>query len=403
MSGEANMTNFKAALKVLYPAGCEIVYYQKNPFAALVNRNTKFVGDEDTILIKYTTTQGRSRTFSKAQANKKPSALAKFRVTRKPDYSLASLKNELILASESDAGAIMPALKSEMDSAYDSAVNSEAYSLWDIGTGARGQVGSFTGATVTLKKTSDHVYFEVGMTLAVSATNGGGSGVRTGTVEILSINRDTGVLTMTGTVTSGISAIANDDYIFVDGDYDLGLAGVPAWIPKTAPTSGDSFFEVDRSKDVTRLAGHRIDGSALPIEEAGLRAGTAIETAGGKPDAWWMNPIDLENLIKAVGAKIIYMDVKSEFANVNFRGVALQIGNNVVKAMGDRNIPVGDSWMLQMDTWELASLGPSIRNLDIDGLKMLRESDDDAVEFRIGGYKQLKCNKPGYNAYVKLA
>lgn len=403
MSGEANMTNLKSALKVLYPAGIEKVYYQKSAFAALVPRDTKFVGDEAAIVINYATTQGRSHSFTKAKSGKKPSVLAKFRVTRKPDYSLASLKNELILASETDAGAIIPALKLEMNNAYEAAVSSESFSLFDAGSGSRGQIGAIATNKITLAKVSDVVYYEVGMTLEVSATNGGGAGVRTGSLEVSAVDRDAGIITCTANITTGIAAAVVNDYIFAAGDYDLGISGLAAWIPKVAPTSGDNFFEVDRSKDVTRLAGHRVDGSSLPIEEAGLRAGTVLETAGAKPDYWIMNPLDHENLIKSVGAKVIYIDVKSEFANVNFRGVALQIGNSVVKAVADRNCPVGDSWMIQLDTWELKSLGPSIRNLDLDGLKMLRESDDDAVEFRIGGYKQLVCNKPGYNAYVKLA
>lgn len=399
----ADMTNFKAALKTLYPAKIEQVYYQKNPLASLLPRDTKFTGDEATIVVNYATTQGRSHSFSKAKSGKKPSVLAKFRLTRKPDYSLASLKNELILASETDAGAIMPALKLEMDNAYEAAVSSEAFSIFDSGTGCRGQIAVIAGAKVTLSKPSDIVYYEVGMTLEVSATNGAGAGVRAGSVEVASVDRDAGTFDCTGNVTAGIAAAVVNDYIFAAGDYDFGISGLAAWIPKVAPTAGDNFFEVDRSKDVTRLAGHRVDGSSLPIEEAGTRAGTVLETAGAKPDYWIMNPLDHENLIKSVGSKVIYIDVKSEFANVNFRGVALQVGNNVIKAISDRNCPVGDSWMIQLDTWELKSLGPSIRNLDIDGLKMLRENDDDAVEFRIGGYKQLACNKPGYNAYVKLA
>lgn len=400
---EANMTNFKNALKTLYPQKIEIVYYQKNPFASLVPRDTKFVGEDAAVVINYATTQGRSHSFAKAKSGKRPSVLAKFRIERKPDYSLASLKNELILASETDAGAIMPALKLEMDNAYEAAVSSEAFSLVDSGTGCRGQISAISGAEVTLTRVSDIVYFEVGMTLELSATNGGGANVRAGSVEIQSVNRNTGKFTCTGNVTAGIAAAVVNDFIFAAGDYDFGMSGISAWVPKTDPVAGDSFWGVDRSKDVTRLAGHRVDGSNLPIEEAGLRAGTILDTAGAKPDHWFMNPLDLENLIKSVGSKVIYVDVKSEYANVNFRGVAIQVGNNVIKCIGDRNFPVGDSWMIQLNTWELKSLGPSIRNLDIDGLKMLRENDDDAVEFRIGGYKQLACNKPGYNAYVKLS
>ena len=43
-----------------------------------------------------------------------------------------------------------------------------------------------------------------------------------------------------------------------------------------------------------------------------------------------------------------------------------------------------------------------IRILDLDGNKVLRESDADAVEVRSGGYKTLGCNAPGHNVNIKL-
>jgi hypothetical protein len=58
--------------------------------------------------------------------------------------------------------------------------------------------------------------------------------------------------------------------------------------------------------------------------------------------------------------------------------------------------------MLQLDMWKLYSLGKAPKILDADGLKMLRESDADAVQVRVGYYAQVGCRAPGFNATVKL-
>jgi hypothetical protein len=56
-----------------------------------------------------------------------------------------------------------------------------------------------------------------------------------------------------------------------------------------------------------------------------------------------------------------------------------------------------------MNTWKLSGLGQIPQILDMDGLKMLRVSNDDATEIRIGYYAQLKCHAPAYNINFKVS
>ena len=58
--------------------------------------------------------------------------------------------------------------------------------------------------------------------------------------------------------------------------------------------------------------------------------------------------------------------------------------------------------MLSMSFWKLYSLGKCPKILDSDGLRMLRESNADAVEVRVGYYAQLGCRAPGFNATIAL-
>jgi hypothetical protein len=50
-----------------------------------------------------------------------------------------------------------------------------------------------------------------------------------------------------------------------------------------------------------------------------------------------------------------------------------------------------------METWVLKSAKGVPRVLDEDGIKMLRESNNDGYQWRMGGYFQYGCEAPGYN------
>jgi hypothetical protein len=179
------------------------------------------------------------------------------------------------------------------------------------------------------------------------------------------------------------------------------VSGLAAWLPATAPTSGDNFFSVDRSKDVTRLAGIRFDGSALPIEEALVAAASRVAREGGKPDHAMLNYSKYSDLEKALGSKVQYVDLKAT-AEVGFRGMLINGPRGPIKVVPDQNCPANRCYMLQMDVWKLYSLGKAPKILDADGLKMLRETGADAVEVRVGYYAQIGCRAPGWNATIAL-
>ena len=56
-----------------------------------------------------------------------------------------------------------------------------------------------------------------------------------------------------------------------------------------------------------------------------------------------------------------------------------------------------------MDTWALYSMGDAIQVLSHDGQRMLRQNGYDGVEIRMGGYYQMGCRAPGYNAFFATA
>lgn len=324
-----------------------------------------------------------------------------FVLTRNHDYSLASIDNETLEASKGNANAFMEAATTEIDGAIASCSRRLAIALYRSGSGSVGQANaSVTGTSLQLKNADDVTNFEVGMELVFSTADGGGS-VKSGKVTVNGVNRDSGLLTVDAmTAIDGGTGVAANDFIFQEGDYDERLKGLAAWVPSSAPSS-TPFFSVDRTADVTRLAGIRFDGSALPIEEALISAASRVAREGGKPDHCFMNYSKYADLEKALGSKVQYIDLKVN-AEIGFRGIVINGPRGPIKVIPDQNCPSDKAYMLQLDVWKLYSLGKAPRILDTDGMKMLRESSADAVEVRVGHYSQLGCRAPGFNAVIAL-
>ena len=394
------MTTFAAALKQHYTnERIENMVYKDNPFLAMVAKYEDFGGENLKLPIKYGIPQGRSATFSDAQANKTNTQLKAFLLTRQADYSLASIANETIEASKGNANAFMEAATVEIDGAIESATRSLAIACFGDGSGAIGQVLATTSsvATFTLKQIDDVTNFEVGMQLKLNATKTGSSGTLSTAVTVDGINRDTGVITL-----SASASLTADHFIYQEGDYDAKIKGLNAWVPSSAPGSTDSFFGVNRSSDATRLGGIRFDGSSLPLEEALIGAASRVAREGGKPDVCFMNYSNFADLEKALGSKVSYVDVKAS-PEIGFRGILIHGPRGPIKVIPDQNCPKNVAFMLQMDVWKLYSLGKAPKILDSDGLKFLRDSSADSVEVRVGYYAQLGCRGPGYNVRVALS
>lgn len=398
-----DMTSFASALKQHYTSDrVENMVYSDNPLLALLPKMESFGGKNLPIPIIYGNPQGRSATFSDAQANKTDAKLKDFVLTRNHDYSLASIDNETLEASKGNANAFMEAATTQIDGAIQSATRSLAIALYGSGSGKLGRVttGS-TGTSITLTNADDVTNFEVGQELVFSTADGGGS-VKSGSVTVVGVDRDSGVLTVDAmTAIDGGSGSATNDYIFTEGDYDAKVKGLAAWVPASAPSSS-AFFGVDRTADVTRLGGIRYDASAMPIEEGLISAASRVAREGGKPDHCFMNYSKFADLEKALGSKVQYVDVKAN-AEIGFRGIMINGPRGPIKVIPDQNCPSDRAFMLQMNVWKLYSLGKAPKILDADGMKMLRDSSADSVEVRIGYYAQLGCRAPGWNCNIKLA
>jgi hypothetical protein len=402
-----NMTSFDAALKEHYKDDVvRRMTYQDNPFHAMLPKMTDFGGKNLPIPIIYGNPQGRSATFTTAQTNKVAGKYTDFVITRSKDYGLCSIDGETIDASKGDKNAFLDAMATEIDGTFESVTRSLATSEYRNGSGAIGQIGSASTVYITLADTEEVTNFEVGMKLVASTAAGGGSVKQTASVDntltVAGVDRDAGILTMSAAYDSfGSNDWAANDYLFVQGDYDSKIKGLDAWIPATMPTSGDSFFGVDRSVD-TRLAGLRKDISSMPLEEGLIDGAKRVHREGGNPSHCFMSYNRYGILEKSLGSKVQYVDLMTD-VGVGFRGIKINTNKGMITVLADQNCPDNTAWMLQMNVWKLCSLGEAPKLLMHDGNRVLREAAEDGVEVRTGYYAQLACRAPGWNIRLTLA
>ncbi len=398
-----DLTAMNAALKELYDGQVvENLVYADNPFLAMIKKNTDFGGKYKPIPIITGASQGRSSTFSYAQANQSAVQIESFFITRASDYSIATIDNQTMLASRTDKMSFLEGSKLVIDGAIRSITLSLASALFRSGTGSIGQVsGSVTSGAVTLSNAQDIVQFEVNMVLNAAQTDGGT--LESGVGYVVSVNRSAGTLvvsTSMGGSPGTPTGWSDGDFLLVQGDLNAKISGLEAWIPTSAP-SATPFFGVNRAVDTTRLGGVRYDGSSQSIEEALIDASSLLAREGGKPDTCITNFASYSALEKALGSKVQYIDAK--VADIAFRGIMINGANSMIKVFPDRNCPPRKAYLLQMSTWALESLGDAPQILRYgDGLEMLRVYNADAGEVRVGYYAQLRTNAPGWNCNVTL-
>lgn len=406
-----DMTTYDAALKQHYTADRVLdLVYKDNPLFALMPKYESFGGKNLPIPLIYGNPQGRSKTFSNAQTGGSATStlVTDFVLTRVKDYSIATIDNETLEASKGDANAFMEAATTEIDGAINSLVRSLAVNMYRNSSGSIGQVfaepAEAATTVVTMKSASDICNIEVGQRINIwSAETGGSQRTTDGSDNswlVTAVDRSAGTFTLDDAYTSSGSIAAND-YVFVEGDRGLGISGLDAWIPSSAP-GATLFFGVDRSVDTNRLGGIRYDGSSDPIEEALIEGASRVAREGGKVDHCFLSYEQYSKLEKALGSKVQYVDLQMT-AEVGFRGILINGPRGAIKVIPDQNCQGNVAWLLQLDTFKLYSLGKAVRVIDTDGLTMLRQASSDGVEVRYGFYGNLGCRAPGFNCRVTLA
>lgn len=383
--------------------------YPESAFLAKLKKETDFGGKLEQVAFQYGSPQGRGAAFSVGLGNITASVYDAVSVTRAKDYAFAQITGEMIDGASKDQYSLLNAMKREIDNAFYTCARSIANALFGAGGGARGQLDATTtlgSTTIKLRDANTVVNFEKNMVLNLSGTDGTSGSKRAGTLTVTAVDRDAGTLTVNANINVGVTSPTVNDFIFQNGDFETTksmLTGLAGWIPSTAPVGGDNFFGLDRSADVTRLAGIRFTSTAGgPIEETLIKCAARLVREGGNPDFVIMNPLDYANLVVALGSKVIIQDEQLPDATVGFRTLKIQGPKRPMDVVCDVNCPTGQFYMLTMSTWRFKTLLGAPRILNADGLTMARDASTDSYILRIGYYGNLLCDAPGWNAVGTL-
>lgn len=410
MASYLDMTAANALLKEYYDdQRVHSLVYKDNPALALVPKDEDAQGEYIPIPTIYETSMGASSSFSTAQGNQVPLQAAKFLLTVKPGYSIATIQEQAIRASASDKGAFLRLAKTNIDGAIRREKNRLAAFLFRSGTGSIGKistVGTVGTGVIQLTNVGDIVHFGVNQTIQANATDGGAT-PRAALGYVISVNRTLGQLTVASSGIGGAAANPSGwqatDFLLTQGDNNATLSGFAAWVGSSDPTSTDNFYGVNRSADVNRLGGLRYDGSAQTIEEALVDASSLVAREGGMPEHCFVPFSSWGSLEKALGAKVQYVSHEGP-AQIMFRGIRINGANTTIDVFPDRSQQAATAHLLQMDTWKLYSYGPAPGIIRYsENLDMLRVYNADASEVRCGEYANLGCEAPGWNINVTLS
>lgn len=415
---------WNAFLKELYPEGLPAqIMMRKHVLMSKMKKDGDAYGDHIVIPVVYDNPSGRSAAIDLLLASTGPVGTTqskKFLVSLASDYAATYINELTIRKAANDRGSFVNARKFEVDGLLRQLGNSLSHALYRDGSGtiARGDgAWTITGNVITLLQRADTKFFCIGQQLDFIANSSGSpSGApralaATFRVVVTKISEDAGTVTCAldsnGAAVTNIStyytSLANTDHIAPVGDYNSAFAttgsvkirGLSAWIPLVEPTTGDSFYSVDRSVFPTRLAGHRLNDPTSPSEDSIMALAEVMHERGASPDIAIMSPRQFTKVSKRLNLKVEY-DGAGGHANYGFMSCSVATSAGMIPMFADSDCPEDRGYLLTMDTWRIKHLGlPEI--VTTDGLSALRRPGLDQIEIRCRYYAQPVCYAPAEN------
>lgn len=397
----ATTTSLDALTKILYPNGIAFVKLRKSKLFMAAKKNTKFKGKSREIKLTVSDGTGGSSDFAQALANRGPGQHVTFTLTRKKEYVVGSLENEVIMATMGDDAAVLEALKSELDLKSNEMGERLVRRFWGDEGGSLGIIESISGSTIVLTRKADMRHHRVGKVISLASDNGTGTsptGGRTGSLTISGVNISTRTLTFTAAVTTGIPAATTGDYLFNPGDYGVSPSGVLAWTPITAPST--SFLGVDRSLYPEITGGFRYSGNTggSIIESFNLAAAESFEYQTANSRTAYMNGKDFARLQNELEGRGQTRDAKGsgKFAEVSWKELVLNTPDGEIGCVAEPGVPEGYAIITDPSDWTIHSLGELPHYSEE---KLQQESAADARQFRMRAFWNIGNEAP-YNTTI---
>ncbi len=403
-----NLTAFDAMMKEVYPdVRVESLATKDRPLLNYFMRD-EFEGDSRPYPVLYEDPQSAGHTFTTVQTNNANTKQVKFVILEsdiKHAYGVVKLEGRAIHAARSNLGSFIRSKDSQIQGMLRQLGKLAHIELYRGGSGSLGQIATggisvSTNSTLTLTRKADVHNFGVGQVLIANNTDDATT-PKTGGVAVLGRNVSAGTILVAGDVTALGSAWAAADFLFTDGDPGAALMGLAGWVPLAAPSSS-AFFTVDRTADVTRLAGHRVDKASKTILENAQELAMLISEEGGNPDTLFLNQRAGLQLCEQVGAKVERRDGGK--AGIGFTGFTIyNFVTGPIDVVFDIACPQNRGYMLTKESWRLLHMLPVPHIITDDGLRALRGASSDDIEIRGRWWLQLVCQAPAWNGVMSVA
>jgi hypothetical protein len=359
---------------------------------------------------------GISATFSDAQTDSAAHKSDAFDITHVNHYSLVQLMGDAIDMG-SGANAQLQPIQLAVETKYRGIANQLASALYRNGNGVAGQDDSNWSTPndyVTLLDPADSINFYVGAIVEACATETGS--LKSGSLTVEAVNRNTGVVTFTQACDTGIATFAASDYLFIRGNAmdggssKLCITGLEAWLQTTPGT----LFGVDCTTD-TLLAGNYLDGSGYTNrQDVFVDLLARCHTLEGSPNAIFVHPKQYAMLIRELSSKDSYERITTkavgwdgkQIANIGYSGIKILFGANACTVYPDPFCPLSKAFALTMGTFNLKTKGKAPRFIEFPGTtKFIQGTDFDGIEIRQGYRGNFGCAAPGHSgkALMKIS
>lgn len=364
--------NYLACLKSYYKDGMANLMFRNSPVLGKVK--TSNVEGKD---VKFSALASRggavSADYEKVVtiANANTGLVKEFTVTPGELHAAYVVSIDELMAAKTQKGAYKSIAGVKMFNSTEGFRKSLAMCLYGDGTGylfthtggVGGEtIGASTALDITVADTSAIMKIDVGSVLAVKTSK---TAAETDYCEVTKIAGSTVTLkayAFSGSA-SDITLTAATDYHFhlagsVDSTGKLLPVGLAAWLPSSAPSSGESFFGVDRSIAPERLAGARYSkGGSESIDSAIVNAMKVARRQGSMADMIVMNDNDFGDFCSATLADnkfVTYTSAKAKkYASAGWTGAAAAFATNYIDSIiDDPFCPKGTAYILDSKTIE---------------------------------------------------
>lgn len=312
--------------------------------------------------------------------------------------------------NRNDTGTLLDIKGSEADDVRDGMLDTTEFELWNDGTGARGQIASFTGTTtivVTPVVATDVYNFSYGMIITHNTARDGSGTAHTNRYKVVDTNPLAGTFSALRTVDNS-SLPAVSDFIHCVSSAGAYMPGIPTFIPAADPA--DVLYGVTRTGNPA-LSGWRFPFRASISETIGRAftiMGRWVNYAAGKFVAvlsssdWYLLSLEREGKMQMDMASVGKWGLQGLLVNTSFGPITVV----AIPQLQD-----GRGYILDWTSWKLYTLKNVPHVIDEDGQTFVRglpgtpdgvlNGDFIRMQFRM--WKILLCLKPMSNATFPTA